>query len=130
MTAIFTIPRLAALVSSFVAGAVFVVACSDDSPGDADAATCSCEPPLTGRIHGSKTTQQVNGNGVNSLLALCPAGETILGGGCRAITTDGLTLEEGGIDRQAGDAYVCTWRNELPSPRMATAEAICLMPAP
>ena len=22
------------------------------------------------------------------------------------------------------------WRNELPSPRMATAEAICLMPAP
>ncbi len=57
MTSVVTKTWLAALAASFLAGAVFVVACSDDSPGDADAATCSCEPPLAGRIQASKTTQ-------------------------------------------------------------------------
>lgn len=126
---------LAAVVSAFVAGALFVVACGDDSPGGADAATCDCpaaEPPLAGRIQAVKNTDAIPANGLRTVAAGCPSGSTILGGGCRMNDGAALTQAEGGIDRSGGPsgAYWCTWRSTAGAPTMVTAEAICLIPAP
>jgi len=91
------------VVSSFVGGVAFVVACGDGmnqliDAGQADAADCgSCEAPITAdrvyRVHGhaGTTFQRI----VQST-ASCSAGDILLGGGCYAFqegqTWDGTSL--------------------------------------
>lgn len=126
---------IATALSAFVAGVLLVVACSDDSPGDADAATCDCpaaEPPLAGRVIVVTGNRSIPASGADLAEAVCPTGATLLGGGCRLAVPDSVVLEEAGPNRDAPaqPRYWCRWKSTAPDARMATAEAICLVPAP
>jgi hypothetical protein len=127
------------LVVSSLAGAAFaaalVIACSDDSPSDADAAVCDCpaaEPPLQGRITVVVAPVTIPANAAAGTAAQCPQGATLLGGGCRLPNDDAaVLLSEGGplrtVPTQPG--YDCYWVSTSATARMGEAEAICLMPA-
>ena len=125
---------IASLVTAFASGAILVVACSDDSPADADAASCPCaaaEPPLAGRIAPAVITAPIQSGTSVALTAQCPAGAILLGGGCRLDTIGAVVLEDAGASRSGSQAgYVCHWRSNAPDNRMGTVEAICLSPAP
>lgn len=118
-----------------VLGAGLVIACSDDSPGDADAAVCDCpaaEPPLAGRIVAVKTQGEIAANSGGAVGAQCAPGATILGGGCSMMTPDNrVVLREARIDRTvpAQPTYVCEWASPGAPANTGFAEAICLMPA-
>ena len=125
-----------ALVLAGVAGATaFILACSDDSPGDADAAVCDCpaaEPPLAGRI--TRVEDQITSSqAFLGPFAACPANSTLLGGGCYAEGSGAtsLSLYSSGAPREAGDlrAYRCEWLNTSLTEVTVTAWATCLTPA-
>lgn len=108
-----------------------MLSCSDDSPGDADAAE-NCEPPLAGRINRVENVRTAQTGALINSTASCPAGQTLLGGGCEVegqnYTT--LILNVAGSS-SATNAYGCQWQN----PSSITVEtvrawAICLTPAP
>ena len=116
-----------------VMGAALVVACSDDSPTDADAAVCDCpaaEPPLAGRIVHVRLTEVLTAGGGGIAGANCPAGSIIIGGACEVQAPDAkiLLMESRFVgDRQLG----CRWSTEAATvDNMGTAVAICLIPAP
>lgn len=131
------LPKTLVLLAAGAAlGAALIVACSDDSPHDADAAVCDCpaaEPPLAGRIVSMKSSPvTIAPNGAGQAGAGCPAGATILGGGCGLSTADtGLSLIVAEINRgtPTNPAYLCAWVSTSPTERTGTAEAICLVPA-
>lgn len=115
-------------------GVITVIACSDDAPGDADAAVCDCpaaEPPLSGRIMARTASVALPANTGGGGEAVCNQGETILGGGCRLMSPDGrITLSESGILRQAGLAgFRCAFSSASPIANTGLVEAICLVPA-
>jgi len=122
---------------SLLAGAALatglILACSDDSPSDADAAVCDCpasESPLAGRIIEITQLITITANGAGSNTAACPVGATLLGGGC-TIEAGGagvgiLTLAESG---PLLGGYACTWTSTVPNPSTAKATAFCLVPA-
>lgn len=94
-----------------------VVSCSDDSPGDADAAVCDC--PTVETVVDLRPAQSVPA-GVNTLaIASCPAGSTLLGGGCelsQAGSTNAdidLHVITSGRRETAGNPpkYECQWVN-------------------
>lgn len=126
---------LAALAAGAIIGVVAVVACSDDAPGNADAATCDCpaaEPPLPGRIVSRTATGNIAPGSVGAASVQCPAGGVILGGGCSLLNADSRTvLQESKVLRSGGGAagFVCTWYSGAAAADTGTAEAICLMPA-
>jgi hypothetical protein len=124
---------LAAILSGALVGAAVVVACSDDSPGAADAATCECaaaEPPLTGRIVRVRATGEIEPNVGGSAGAVCQPGAIILGGSCRLMEGNrNVFLTEAGIGNGGGMGYSCDWRSMSNSADTGVAEAICLMPA-
>lgn len=116
-----------------VAGAALIVACSDDSPTDADAAVCDCpaaEAPLAGRIVHVRAAGPLTAGGGGISAADCPAGATIIGGACEVQAPDAkILLMESRfvVDRQ----LVCRWSTEAATiDNMGTADAICLIPAP
>jgi len=123
-----------------LAGAAFaaalILACSDDSPGDADAAVCDCpaaEPPLEGRITSvpAPVTVPAGSQGGNS--ASCPAGGKLLGGGCRNLSGDPrAVLIDSGPRRNVptDEVFFCRWVSTSPDVQNVQAEAICLVPAP
>ena len=126
--------KLALVLTSALAGAVVVVACSDDSPHDVDAATCDCpaaEPPVTvARIHrvegpmATITASTIGGAG-----AACTAGEVLVTGGCIVLTaTPGLVLTEA-FPNDAMN-FACGWFNNGPGDAQVRAIANCLRPAP
>ena len=119
------------LLAGAAGGAAFVVGCSDDSPGDADAAACDCpaaEPPLAGRIRRIRITEAISPMGTASPGAVCPTGSTVLGGSCRLMTgQQDIYLNQAGIDQDL--AYLCRWKSMSVQPDTGIAEAICLMPA-
>lgn len=127
------------LVVSSLAGAAFaaalVIACSDDSPSDADAAVCDCpaaEPPLQGRITAVVVPVTIPANSGAGTGALCPTGATLLGGGCRLPNDDAaVLLSEAGPNRMSPSqpGYDCYWVSASATARTGEAEAICLMPA-
>jgi hypothetical protein len=125
---------LAILALGAVGGIALVVACSDDSPTDADAAVCDCpaaEPPLTGRIVAVRQSNPiVPGSGGGAAVA-CPAGSTILGGACEVETPDArVLLMESRFFRTGNPQYVCQWSAlDATAANTGTAEAICLTPA-
>ena len=124
------------LVLAGIAGATaFIVACSDDSPGDADAAVCDCdpaEPPLAGRI--TRVEQRKTGATPGfSEAAICPANSTLLGGGC--YSEGGPALDVRLI--MAGEplagvplSFGCRWINTPGLEVTVVAWATCLLPAP
>lgn len=131
--------KISHLFASTLAGACFatalIVACSDDSPSDADAAVCDCpaaEPPLAGRITSVVSPTTVQPSTSNGAIASCPQGATLLGGGCRNITGDvNVATIDAGPRRDAPTmpAYTCTWVSTSANPVSVQAEAICLVPA-
>ena len=123
-------------ISGVLVGAVLstglILACSDDSPGDADAA-CNCpaaEPPLAGRVvERTQTVDIVAGNGGTGL-AGCMTGETLLGGGCTVdVNANGITLNESGPRNAGGPGFACAWLSTAPTAGTGHATAICLVPA-
>ncbi|MBE7452716.1 MAG: hypothetical protein HS111_28705 [Kofleriaceae bacterium] len=107
-----------------------LLACSDDSPGDADAAACNCEPPLAGRIvQVERLRTDLSGTLVGAF-AECAPSSRLLGGGCevRGQNAETLVLNQAGINTNPL-AYGCEWQN----PSSITVEtvrawAICLNP--
>lgn len=125
---------LALLAVGVVVGVALVVACSDDSPTDADAAVCDCpaaEPPLAGRIVSVRASEAIAPGGAGGAGVACPAGSTILGGACEIQTPDAkILLRESRINRTGTPQYVCLWNSEGATvANTGTAEAICLTPA-
>ena len=119
-----------------VAATATILACSDDSPSDVDAAACDCpaaEPPLAGRITRVRGLDTPLGaNALGQAFATCSAGATILGGAC-------FLVDDGGGNTQAmlrstefggANAWVCNWENRNGFPGTVHAEAVCLVPAP
>lgn len=123
---------VATVVSSALCGALLVLACSDDSPGDADAAACDCpaaEPPVPARIRWVTQDANVAPMSTGVAAASCPAGAKLLGGGCSGSASDGFQILRT-EPREAGNiqGMSCTWRSTQAVAEMATATAICLVP--
>jgi hypothetical protein len=126
---------LLASVSSFVLGLVLVVACSDDSPGDADAAVCDCpaaEPPITNarlvRVTSAPSNLPAGQGGGQS--SGCSQGLAIAG----SCDLDGATavrsqthLTDAGLNENNG--YSCNWFNGSAVATTGTATVVCLVPA-
>jgi len=120
------------VLASSLGGAVLVVACSDDSPGRADAAVCDCpaaEPPVPARIQWITRQVSVNGMATNAVVAPCPSGAKALGGGCSGSGLDAFTiLEAEPVASGADQGFSCAWRSTQAAAETATATAICLVP--
>lgn len=124
----------------FFAGATcaagLIIACSDDSPHDADAATCDCpaaEAPLAGRItttRGANATLEVSGGG--QAIATCPAGSILLSGSCHLVQDGGgpaaASLLDGGPSDIDPSSWGCNWRNGPGFTATIHAEVRCLIP--
>ncbi|MBP8811120.1 MAG: hypothetical protein KBG48_10540 [Kofleriaceae bacterium] len=128
------ISKLAIAACGLLAGVVLVVSCSDDSPGDADAAACDCpaaEPPLNGRIVAVRASNPIQPGTGGGQGASCPAGAIVLGGACEVMTPDrAIQVSSSRVDRSANHAYVCEWSaRDATVANTGTAEAICLVPA-
>ncbi len=127
------IKSLVLVLAGAVAAAAFIVACSDDSPGDADAAVCDCpaaEPPLAGRV--VRVEDRTTGSfSVLVPTARCPSGATLLGGGCYTEGNESLTprLIMSGEPSGGTTAYGCRWSNTTMVEVTTVAYAICLVPA-
>lgn len=128
-------PWLVTLMAGLVAGAALVVACSDDSPGDADAAVCDCpaaEPPLAGRIIFSRGSNPIAAASTAIASADCPIGAVVLGGACEVMDADAnvLVMESRFTRIGGGEGYQCRWSAlNATAANTGTAEVICLVPA-
>ncbi len=124
------------LLSGLAAGAASMVACSDDSPGDVDAAVCDCpaaEPPLAGRITSVRSEgAAITADNVNSATASCPEGAIVLGGACELTGTDpNVVTMFSRFGRGPQQAYQCVWSAGTGAQNnTGFAEATCLTPAP
>ena len=124
--------NLVLVLAGAVGALALVVACSDDSPGNADAAVCDCdpaEPPLANRIvrledRRTQTTPAVYA-GVS-----CPDGSVLLGGGCHGEGPTALSLVDSGSSEGGPLAWACDWRNQPAVEVTVVAWATCLLPAP
>lgn len=124
-------------IASAAAGAVVVVACSDDSPHDADAAVCDCpdsEPPITSerlhRVNGAST--QASPNTITPASAGCPTGEIALSGSCfiDADRTPRQVWAQASGSLSDG-AWTCNFvNNDLTNTADVHASALCFKPAP
>ena len=131
------------VAASALAGALVVVACSDDSPtpADADAGSCNCpaaEPPINAaRLH------RVDSGLVTVPLAsqaeagiACPTGELLLGGSCyidQDETAQQVSLKQAGMQPEGGGvtgtAWSCLYGNQSTvGTAMVRAQALCLRP--
>ena len=121
------------MAAGAVIGAGVVIACSDDSPGRADAATCDCpaaEAPLANRIVSRTSTGNIAPGNTGVASVFCPAGATILSGGCSLANGDPRTvLQEAKVTHAGTPAYACTWYSGAAAAVTGTAEVICSMPA-
>jgi len=118
-----------------LAGATLIVACSDDSPGDADAAVCDCpaaEAPLAGRVMSVNAPASVGANGVGVAVAQCPSGAILLGGGCRldqSLDDPQVLIYMASPSTALPNAFDCRWTSTSAQTRTGVAEARCLVPA-
>ena len=127
--------KVVTLVAGAVVGALLVIACSDDSPGRADAASCDCppaEPPIMGRITVASLTTEIAANDRGGQGVSCPAGAELLSGSC---TTDppspirDVTLKQSGFYGDAS-SWQCRFKNNETTPVTIKVSARCLTPAP
>ena len=111
-----------------------ILSCGNDSPGDADAATCDCpaaEPPLAGRIVRVTNTVALAAQDTNQTNADCAAGGTLIGGGCALQTVDDrIFVSYASPDIGGSESWACRWNNSTTDANTGVATAICLMPAP
>lgn len=125
---------LVTLLMGAFGAAALIVACSDDSPHDVDAATCDCpaaEPPLAGRI------MQVRGpdadlvaNDAGAAAATCPANAILVTGWCELTNSSAqAALVNAGPFPAQPQTWTCLWRNYSPGIGTVHAVAFCLMPA-
>lgn len=130
------------ILAAALGGAALVVACSDDSPPDADAAVCDCpaaEAPITSsRMHRVDATAPAATNALASPSAACPAGEIFISGGCY-IDVDNTAREvtlmfAGAVPGDAAQearAWECRFVNRSATATATVrAQALCLRPAP
>jgi hypothetical protein len=121
------------LLAGMLAGIVLVLSCSDDSPGNADAATCDCpaaEPPVAGRLVRDSNTLIINPNTNGAQGAACPQGGLLISGMCtnEPVTSGAdLTLQQSGTAGN-GQGWTCWFKNNSAAPVTIRATAICLMP--
>ena len=125
-------------IASALAGAVAVVACSDDSPSDADAAVCDCpaaEPPITAarlhRVDGAAGLAAANT--ITPAFANCPVGEIAMSGSCY-IDDDRTPRQVWALSAGAnptGESWVCRFgNNDLTNTADVHASVLCFKPAP
>ena len=127
-----------------IAGIAFVLACSDDSPSDADAApVCDCpeaEPPLAGRIVVEEWPGSINvGHGYSSGAA-CNLIEGVspptLSGGCRIVdetirkSGDVKLVESYKTNVGGQEGWICTYDNATTDTVEIMITLTCLLPAP
>ncbi len=118
-----------------IAGATLVIACSDDSPGDADAAVCDCpaaEAPIAGRVMSVSATGAIGANSAGGQTAQCPTGAILLGGGCRldqGIDDPQVLIYVASPSTALPDSFSCSWISTSSQTRTGVAEARCLVPA-
>ncbi len=130
-----SIPRwILPSLAGALAGVTLVVACSDDSPGDADAAVCDCdpaEPPIAGRVMSVTGMTTIAAGSDASAAGQCPAGAILLGGGCRlglGVTDSLVHISIAAPSTAIPNSFYCEWRNNSAQNHTGTAEAICLVP--
>lgn len=129
-------------IAAAIAGALIVVACSDDSPHDADAAVCDCpaaEPPVTAaRIHRVETINvSVPPNGFGNPIVDCPASEVPISGGCEIVVDNSagrmVLMESHPFSNVAGGpttSWRCSFKNDGGTGAAEVrAIALCLAPA-
>jgi hypothetical protein len=131
------------VAASALAGALVVVACSDDSPtpADADAGSCNCpaaEPPINAarlhRVDSGLVTVPLASSGEAGIA--CPAGELLIGGSCyieQDETAQQVALKEFGMAPEAASSAGTTWsclygNQSTVGTAMVRAQALCLRP--
>jgi len=111
-----------------------ILSCGNDSPGDADAATCDCpaaEPPLAGRIVRVTETVALAAQDTAGVNVDCAANATLVGGGCGLQTVDDrIMVTYASPDLGGAETWACSWNNPTTTANTGVATAICLMPAP
>ena len=122
------------VAAGVIAGGILVVSCSDDSPGDADAAMCDCpaaEPPLTGRIRQVTKEGQIGANDIGFLSVTCELGAQVLGGGCGGQSTAApdIVIRQSIPNDGNVPGWVCDIRNNSLAPETVRATVFCLVPA-
>jgi hypothetical protein len=125
---------LALVAGGALAALSFMIACSDDSPTDADAAACTCdpaEPPLAGRLIRVEDRRTVTADFLDAR-ASCPDGSLVLGGGCYTEGNGSADprLIKTGEPTVGASAYFCSWANPQNTQVTTVAWATCLSPAP
>jgi len=130
------------LAAGAVISAVVIVACSDDSPQDADAATCDCpasEAPITAaRVVRVDNVATVATNSDAAPIAMCPAGSLLLSGSCYVDednTGRELSLVSSGAQPASSSmpasSWACAFDNKsLAGTATVRAQVSCLLPAP
>ena len=127
---------LAIFALGLIVGVGVIVACSDDSPPDADAAVeCDCpaaESPWADRLVRRTDMKSIAaGTLSDGVAALCNEGELLIHGSCSAGGT--MFLLDAGSDDMGptqSSAWGCTYRNDDVNPHDATATVLCLLPPP
>ncbi len=125
----------AAAITGALFATTLILACGgDDSPGDADAAVCDCdpaEPPIAGRVMSVTATTSIAPGSDSGQVAQCPAGAILLGGGCRlglGVWDSQVHISIAAPSTASPNSFHCVWRNNSAQNHTGTAEAICLVP--
>ena len=127
--------NVATFLSGLTSGLVLILACSDDSPSDSDAATCDCLPaeaPLAGRAVETERPFTLpplsERNGQAGTNVRCPIGGVLLSGGCAASVgaVSDIVLT---ASYPVQDSWSCEWKNNTNEAVPVRAIARCLMPA-
>jgi len=116
-------------------GALFVIACGDDTTpraDAADAAACDCpkaEPPITAdRVTTHTASAEIPADSADSVFVGCKEDEEVrIGGGCSVDVPGGMILRKAEPTRNGFD---CDYQNTLGSAKMATVHVICLKLTP
>ena len=116
------------------AATAFILSCSDDAPADVDAAAaCDCpdaEPPLAGRIVRVLSDDvAIEANTQGAASAFCPAGGTLLGGGCALGDSNAAITLSQALAAPDSEQFACAWNNPTNDANAMIATAICLVPA-
>lgn len=117
-------------------GIGLAISCGDGMSPDADAAAqCECaasEAPLKSRLVRVTSMRAASAMSFGGGAAFCPAGATMLSGGCLAGVTDPkhLLLSSGPMAGEDPTAWDCVFYNGTTAEVTSTATVLCLKPAP